>query len=287
MQTAALMRDTVKARLDLWKSDEQELRKIRTRHLGDKPHNEPDVELERRLSTVEDVAEVLRSSEIPIELAETDEFSTHASQLSAFAGTVARIQEAYKQVEEKDALEKSILTDLEKTQKEIEKLELVDKRATTAIALLDSLMGSNFKDEYLKKVRTSHREKIATIFLQIHAPHEFKDLRLNGQVLLERQTGVMAKVNTISTGQRAALALSIFLGLNSSVAGRAPWILFDDPIVHVDDLNVVSFLDMLRDLVLQGDRQIFFATANSRVGDLFARKFDFLGENFKDFRFQR
>lgn len=287
LQATALVRDTVKERLDLRKTNEQEMRKLRTQHLENKSFDEPDVELERRLSTVEDVVEILRRPGIPIEVAETGEFATHAAQLSAFAGAVARIQDAYKQVEEKDTLEKSISKGLEETQKEIAKLELVDKRATTAIVLLDSLLGSNFKGEYLKKVRTSHREKIATVFLQIHSPDEFQDVHLNGQVLLERQTGVMAKVNTISTGQRAALALSIFLGLNSSVAGRAPWILLDDPIVHIDDLNVVSFLDMLRDLVLLGDRQIFFATANSRVGDLFARKFDFLGDNFKDFRFRR
>lgn len=81
--------------------------------------------------------------------------------------------------------------------------------------------------------------------------------------------------------------MNFHYAINRSVSGRAPWLLFDDPIVHADDLNVVSFLDMLRDLVLLGDRQIFFATANSRVGDLFARKFDFLGVDFKDFRLQR
>jgi DNA repair protein SbcC/Rad50 len=90
-------------------------------------------------------------------------------------------------------------------------------------------------------------------------------VRSEDVVLFERQTGALSPVTAISTGQRAALALSIFLGLNSSVTTRAPRLLFDDPIVHVDDLNVVSFLDMLRDLVILGERHVFFATANSRL----------------------
>jgi chromosome segregation protein len=64
--------------------------------------------------------------------------------------------------------------------------------------------------------------------------------------------------------------------------------LFDEPVVHVDDLNILSFFDMLRDLVLIGNRQVFFTTANTRIADLFAKKFDFLGtEEFREFQFVR
>jgi len=49
----------------------------------------------------------------------------------------------------------------------------------------------------------------------------------------------------------------------------------------VDDLNTLSFLDTLRELIVAGDRQLFFATANARIANLVARKFDFLGEQFK------
>jgi exonuclease SbcC len=60
--------------------------------------------------------------------------------------------------------------------------------------------------------------------------------------------------------------------------------LIDDPIAHVDDLNCLSFLDYLRDVALQGQRQIFFATANDKIASLFERKFDFLGpEEFRKY----
>jgi ABC-type lipoprotein export system ATPase subunit len=57
-----------------------------------------------------------------------------------------------------------------------------------------------------------------------------------------------------------------------------PVLLIDDPIAHVDDLNALSFLDYLREVVLAGGRQIIFATANEKLATLFERKFDFLGE---------
>jgi DNA repair exonuclease SbcCD ATPase subunit len=125
-------------------------------------------------------------------------------------------------------------------------------------------------------------DKLVTLFTRIHLPHEFSDVQFNGEVKLKRQSGSISPVREISTGQRAALALSIFLSMNSSVSVRAPWLLFDDPIAHVDDLNILSFLDILRDLVFLGDRQVFFATANRRLADLFTRKFDCLGTDFKD-----
>jgi ABC-type cobalamin/Fe3+-siderophores transport system ATPase subunit len=57
-------------------------------------------------------------------------------------------------------------------------------------------------------------------------------------------------------------------------------LLFDDPVAHVDDINTLSLLDHLRDIALSGQRQIFFATADSKIGTLFSRKFKFLGEIF-------
>ena len=73
------------------------------------------------------------------------------------------------------------------------------------------------------------------------------------------------------------------VGVGGSPTGHgAKILLIDDPIAHVDDLNCLSFLDYLRDVALQGKRQIFFATANEKIASLFERKFDFLGS--VDFR---
>lgn len=79
-------------------------------------------------------------------------------------------------------------------------------------------------------------------------------------------------------------ALSVFLAQNSQLTVAPPVILIDDPIAHVDDLNSLSFLDYLREVVLGERRQLFFATANDKLATLFERKFDFLGpEKFRRF----
>ena len=64
-------------------------------------------------------------------------------------------------------------------------------------------------------------------------------------------------------------------------------IIFDDPVAHVDDINTLSFLDHLREIALGGERQIFFATADSKLAGLFARKFRFMGERFKQIELAR
>jgi len=110
---------------------------------------------------------------------------------------------------------------------------------------------------------------------------------MNNDILLIRHSGQTSTASEISTGQRPALALSIFLSMNAGVSTRAPWLIFDDPVVHVDDLNLLSLLDALRDLVLLGNHQVFFATANTRIASLFARKFDFLGNGYREFPLDR
>jgi DNA repair exonuclease SbcCD ATPase subunit len=269
------------------KEIDAELRRIVRRMLGDRLVEDAGVELERRKMLVEVVFAEIRSTQKDVTISETEEFSTVANQLDIFAKTVARIQEALKRIEQKDALEQRLAASLAEAQGELAKLEPSHTRAKTALNVLAKLLGSDYKAAYLQQVVAEHKEKLSTIFFRIHAPHEFKNVSIDTDVLLERHTGVKSAVCEISTGQRAALALSIFLSLNSSVSTRAPWLLFDEPVVHVDDLNILSFLDMLRDLVLLGNRQVFFATANTRIADLFSKKFDFLGTEFREFRFRR
>lgn len=61
----------------------------------------------------------------------------------------------------------------------------------------------------------------------------------------------------------------------------------DDPVAHIDDINMLSFLDHLRQLAIGGSRQIFFATADTKLAGLFRHKFRFLGDEFKELRLSR
>ena len=123
------------------------------------------------------------------------------------------------------------------------------------------------------------KDNVGDVFAQIHSPPEYVlgDLGA-GQLVVKREDGQSHAANQVSTGQRAALALSIFLALNDSAKTAPPVILIDDPIAHIDDLNALSFLDYLREVALNSRKQIFFATADARLAALFQRKFEFLGK---------
>jgi exonuclease SbcC len=281
----ALIRATIKERTQLEKTNAAEIRRLHVLRLGESSVGDPDIEIERRQTTVDDVLSATRSAKHGIEIEDRADFAAVAARLDSFAKAVTRIHESLKRVEEKDALEQSLATTAAETGQAISKLESREARAKEALTALDEFLGSSYKEAYLRGVHAKLKDKLVTLFSRIHAPHEFSDVIFNGEMRLKRESGSLSPIREISTGQRAALALSIFLSMNSSVS--APWLLFDDPVAHVDDLNILSFLDNLRDLVFVGNRQVFFATANPRIADLFRRKFDCLGSEFKEFCFQR
>ncbi|KAF5428069.1 MAG: Recombinational DNA repair ATPase RecF [Candidatus Methanomarinus sp.] len=166
-----------------------------------------------------------------------------------------------------------------------QKLSKLNQRQTKmheAFIVLKNLQNNHSLESAMKSALQQNRASIEEIFSHIHSPAEFEGIGSDWTSLI-RKDGTKAKLSQISTGQRAAFALSIFLSQNAQLGKQAPHvILIDDPIAHVDDLNSLSFLDYLRELILKRDRQIYFATASDKLATLFQRKFDFLGE--EDFR---
>jgi DNA repair protein SbcC/Rad50 len=86
---------------------------------------------------------------------------------------------------------------------------------------------------------------------------------------------VVAPVLYFSAAQVNILSLSIFLakallkknkGLNT--------IFMDDPIQHLDNLNILSFIDLLRTITNQLDKQIILSTHNENFYKLIKRKLD-------------
>lgn len=124
-------------------------------------------------------------------------------------------------------------------------------------------------------------QEINDAFIRIHSPSEYEYVGSEGVLLRSKENQEDWTLDKVSTGQRAAFALSVFLAVNRTAAKAPPVILIDDPVAHVDDLNALSFLDYLRDLAVTSKKQVFFATADARVASLFARKFSFLGDDFR------
>ena len=153
------------------------------------------------------------------------------------------------------------------------------KRFKEAQATLKSIINEHSLKSAMDSALQENRASIESIFKNIHSPVEFSGIGSSWTTLVRQVGGSEAKLSEISTGQRAAFALSIFLAQNAQLKYAPPVVLIDDPIAHVDDLNSLSFLDYLREIVLKGKRQIFFATADDKLASLFQRKFDFLGSD--------
>ncbi|WCL54421.1 AAA family ATPase [Gimibacter soli] len=163
----------------------------------------------------------------------------------------------------------------------------IDRFATAQKALNKIRQGHSLKAA-MESTLQLNRTAIESIFSAIHAPREFSGLGSSLATLVRKSDRCQSKLTEISTGQRAAFGLSLFLAQNSQLTVAPPVMLIDDPIAHVDDLNSLSFFDYLREIAITGRRQIFFATANDKLATLFERKFDFLGDGeFRKFTLSR
>ncbi len=164
------------------------------------------------------------------------------------------------------------------------------QRADAAVGALGEILRKYDLESEVGRFIEANRTEISEILRAIHAPREFRgiaplELSETGvQIRLQREgpSNSSVELSQISTGQRTALALAIFFTLNARVRLAPPIIMMDDPVAHVDDLNMLALLDYLRETAISGRRQIFFATANDKLAGIFEQKFTPLGSDFKN-----
>lgn len=163
------------------------------------------------------------------------------------------------------------------------------KRLNEANLLLAELFKQSSGGELTERILAENAEEIGRTFSCIHMPNEFVLKAMNGKLkIIRKQSGSTIDLNEMSSGQRAAFALSLFISMNARLQNGPQVLLFDDPVAHVDDINVLSFLDYLRDVAIRGERQIFYATADAKLAGLFRHKFQFLGsEQFREIHLAR
>lgn len=170
---------------------------------------------------------------------------------------------------------------------EVAGLRVKLKRVESAGAVIDDLVGQQSERFLAQQVLRENAATIASTFAKIHAPNEFDLVVVDDLRIVRRGGGMNVDLDEMSSGQRAAYALSLFLAMNERLRIGPRLLMFDDPVAHVDDINVLSFLDHLRDIALTRERQIFFATADSKLAGLFGRKFRFLGDRFRQIELTR
>lgn len=185
-------------------------------------------------------------------------------------------------------LANQIITEANKT---IKLLKPECERIEKGLAVINDILDNHNEASVLGNFIESNEAEIQEIFQNIHTPHEFSRIIFSvnqNTVLLKRRIDeTEVPMSKISTGQRSALALSIFIALHKKLKHGPNILLFDDPVTYTDDLNILSFLDYLRELVINENRQLFFATANQKLAGLFEKKFAFLESEFKIFPFDR
>ncbi|MGC5172101.1 AAA family ATPase [Microbacterium sp. DT81.1] len=98
-------------------------------------------------------------------------------------------------------------------------------------------------------------------------------------IVRDEVTGVTADpLLVFSTSQANIAALSYFLAMGWSAGSDAlPFILLDDPVQSMDDVNVLGFADLCRHL--RQDRQLIISTHERRFANLLERKLAPRAEN--------
>lgn len=78
-------------------------------------------------------------------------------------------------------------------------------------------------------------------------------------------------INTMSSGQIAAVVITLYLALNKVYAKGLGTLLIDDPVQTMDEINMISLVELLRNEF--SDRQIILSTHEDHVSKYFLYKF--------------
>lgn len=167
-------------------------------------------------------------------------------------------------------------------------MEQAEQKRKRCLHLQKRLKELFSPEEYAEWFIQENIDQISQIFLALHSPQEFSGLAQskNGGLVALRN-GESIPISLMSTGQRTALVISVFFQMNLVTPYAPKFLLLDEPVANIDDLNVLALMDFLRELVITHKRQIFVTTANRNVARLFRRKFSFLLQDFQELRFLR
>jgi DNA repair exonuclease SbcCD ATPase subunit len=229
------------------------------------------------LTVLEDVLDRNTGAGVPLATrlgAASDQIAKVVNSIDEESASTAAIQREVKLIAE---IESKVAAD---------RLEI--ERAVIAETLLRKLVAQVKSGEFVDEVLRDNANAISEIFSSIHAPREFRIATTENTVeVIRTATGQTTTLEEMSSGQRAAYAISLFLAMNERLQSAPKLMLLDDPVAHVDDLNVLSLLDYLRGIALDERRQIFIATANEKFAGLCRQKFRFLGEKYQQFELTR
>src|SRR5690606_18966092 len=124
---------------------------------------------------------------------------------------------------------KKLLIINEELEKSLPETKKLNSRLHTAVELLEKL-NNNSEDVILENFFKNNLNEIKDIFKTIHSPKEFSTIEYKDNKLILFKNQQVFEISQISTGQRAALVLSIFISLNRKLQNGPKILIFDDPV---------------------------------------------------------
>lgn len=146
-----------------------------------------------------------------------------------------------------------MIIELEKKGKDKEKQFIDTRKQITKLNSIVSSINKTIRENEKKEIERI-AEPLDKIYRKITRNTNIKEIKLNrgnGQNLSELQildsNGKVAPfANILSAGQLSTLSLSIFLSKALLNNGDLRCYLMDEPIQTMDDLNIISFIDLIR-----------------------------------------
>lgn len=162
---------------------------------------------------------------------------------------------------------------VEAIEEEIDDIQEVVTNCRDGVRRLETAFETSVEGK-LKTFVADHMGVISTLFKAFQLPYEFEKVRYKDEdiVVQRRNEEGVASISAMSSGQRAALALAIFVTNNIAHDRAPPLMMLDEPFAHLDDINTISFFDVLIELARTKERQIMFATASQEIAELLQRK---------------
>ncbi|MFD0715696.1 hypothetical protein [Paenibacillus sp. GCM10027626] len=208
------------------------------------------------------------------------EWKLYLQKLLLAADELSQVLEPLVLVEQKEREVSDLVSELNEVAVKLERCN----RAIHVLSALKSL--TEYGDDFVR----SNFDAISRLFVALHAPNEFEGLEWTADNKIEarrRGSGAKCAIHQMSTGQRTSVYLAIFFIMHLVMDSAPQFLLLDEPVAHMDELNVLGLLDFLRQLTITRGTQIFFTTANQQIATLFRRKFSFLERKFRVFHLRR
>jgi DNA repair exonuclease SbcCD ATPase subunit len=162
----------------------------------------------------------------------------------------------------------------------VRRLESLARRGNEARQLSDAATAASL--DVTEEALAALDPYFGEVFRRLAAHPTFSELGLHHDVyygkartwarLTDPVTGVEANPQLVlSEGQLNVVALSYFIAFALAAGDKAlPFVILDDPLQSLDDMNVLGFSDFCRHL--RDSRQVMVTTHDRRFGNLLERK---------------